>query len=171
MLLHRALQARAASDGEYESAAAPCWIVPVQKYKLPPTLFNSIFHFRFGRWEGLTCSAQSAQHCLISIQAQYLLGEAEMMGDGQDFWCGKDLRSAGVTLTWSGGHCGRPRQGKLAGPSAEPGCRCRIYRMQQSCPGWQSHFAGAARVNAECRCSLPCLLKEEQSEEGKPAAS
>lgn len=43
--LHRALQARAASDGEYESAAAPCWIVPVQKYKLQAATNTFQLHF------------------------------------------------------------------------------------------------------------------------------
>ena len=46
------------------------------------------------------------------------------MGHGQDFWAGKDLRSARVTLTWPGGR--GPRQGKLAGPSAEPGVAAYI---------------------------------------------
>ena len=40
--LHRALQARAASDGEYESAAAQ---VPVQKYKLQAATNTFQIHF------------------------------------------------------------------------------------------------------------------------------
>ena len=49
--LHRALQqARAASDGEYESAAAVCWRVPVQKYKLQAATDTFLLEFLLQIW-------------------------------------------------------------------------------------------------------------------------
>ena len=49
-VLQRVLQARAASDGEYESAAAVCWRVPVQKYKLQAATETFLLKFLLQIW-------------------------------------------------------------------------------------------------------------------------